>query len=156
MKQKNFKKIVVALVTILIIIQFIGVEKNTSTVSSENAIDKHYSIPANVQTLLKTSCYDCHSNNTVYPWYNNIQPVKWWVGKHINDGKKELNFDEFNTYTEKKKLHKLDEVIETIKDNEMPLKSYTIIHNDAKLSPTDKVAIEKWVNDLKNQISAGH
>jgi len=142
MKQKNFKKIAIALVVILIIIQFIGVEKNTSTVSSENAIDKHYNVPTNIQSLLKTSCYDCHSNNTVYPWYNNIQPVKWWVGKHVNNGKKKLNFDEF--------------MIETIKDNEMPLKSYTIIHNDAKLSTSDKAEIEKWVNDLKNQITDKH
>ena len=109
-------------------------------------------MPENIQNILKTSCYDCHSNNTNYPWYNKIQPVNWWLADHINEGKEELNFDEFNAYSTKKKLHKLDEVIETIKDNEMPLKSYTLIHSNAKLSENDKQEIEAWVKKIKSEI----
>jgi hypothetical protein len=111
-----------------------------------------YDVPENIQNILKTSCYDCHSNNTNYPWYNKIQPVNWWLADHINEGKEELNFDEFNAYSTKKKLHKLDEVIETIKDNEMPLKSYTLIHSNAKLSENDKQEIEAWVKKIKSEI----
>jgi hypothetical protein len=102
---------------------------------------------------LKTSCYDCHSNKTAYPWYSNIQPVKWWLADHVNSGKRHLNFDEFNTYTTKKKLHKLDEITETINNGEMPLTSYTLIHSNAKLSSTDKSEIEKWVVQVKKEIN---
>jgi len=137
----------------LIVIQFFDTDKNIATVPSENAIEKHYVVPGHVQGLLKTSCYDCHSNNTAYPWYSNIQPVKWWLADHVNSGKRHLNFDEFNTYTKEKKLKKLDEVAETVKEGEMPLSSYTIIHHNAKLSSTDKSEIEKWVVQVKKEIN---
>ena len=152
MKKSSIKKIVGAVVLLLIIIQFFGAEKNSSAVVPENAIEKHYKVPIKIQGVLKTSCYDCHSNTTVYPWYSNVQPVKWWLADHINDGKKHLNFDEFNTYTAKKKLHKLDEVVETIHKGEMPLNSYTLIHGNAKLSDAAKKEIEAWVNEVKREI----
>lgn len=152
MKKSILKKIVAAIVLLLIIIQFFGTEKNSSIVASENAITRHYSVPPKVQGLLKTSCYDCHSNNTTYPWYNNVQPVKWWLASHVTEGKKHLNFDELNTYPAKKKLHKLEEVVETINRDEMPLNSYTLIHGNAKLSDADKKEIEAWVNTVKKEI----
>ncbi|PTT19398.1 cytochrome C [Chryseobacterium sp. HMWF028] len=140
------------IVLFLIVIQFFDTDKNIAAVTSKNAIEKHYRVPAHVQELLKASCYDCHSNTTVYPWYNNIQPVKWWLQDHVNSGKRHFNFDEFNSYSKEKKLKKLDEVVETIKNGEMPLASYTIIHQNAKLSDTEKSAIEQWVKDVKKQI----
>ncbi len=152
MKKAIIKKIIGALLLVFIIIQFFGADKNISTAASENAIDKHYTVPPHIQTLLKTSCYDCHSNNTEYPWYNNVQPLKWWLASHVNDGKKDLNFDEFNTYPAKKKLHKLDEVAETINKGEMPLISYTLVHGNAKLSDADKKEIETWVREIKKEI----
>lgn len=153
MKKSFLKKIAVAVVLLLIIIQFFGTKKNISAIASENAIEKHYNVPPKIQELLKTSCYDCHSNNTTYPWYNNIQPVRWWLASHVTDGKKHLNFDEFNTYPATKKLKKLDEVAETINKGEMPLSSYTLIHGNAKLSVADKKEMETWVNDVKKKIN---
>lgn len=138
---------------LLLVIQFFDTDKNISATPSENAIEKHYQVSSHVQGLLKTSCYDCHSNHTAYPWYSNIQPVKWWLADHVNSGKRHLNFDEFNTYTKEKKLKKLDEVAETVKEGEMPLSSYTIIHHNAKLSSTDKSEIEKWVVQVKKEIN---
>lgn len=143
-----------AAIALLIVIQFWGTEKNTNSVPSENAIEKHYTVPAGVLGLLKTSCYDCHSNNTVYPWYNNIQPIKWWLASHVYEGKKHLNFDEFNTYSPDKMLHKLDEVVETVSKGEMPLSSYTLIHGNAKLSDNDRKEIESWVNLVKQEIKS--
>jgi len=141
------------IVLFLIVIQLFDTDKNISATPSENAIEKHYQVSSHVQGLLKTSCYDCHSNNTAYPWYSNIQPVKWWLADHVNSGKRHLNFDEFNTYTKEKKLKKLDEIAETVKEGEMPLSSYTIIHHNAKLSSTDKSEIEKWVVQVKKEIN---
>ena len=152
MKKSILKKATIMVIVLLVVIQFFKTKENISTQVSENAITQHYDIPKNIQNILKTSCYDCHSNNTNYPWYNKIQPVNWWLADHVNEGKRKLNFDEFNTYSTKKKLHKLDEVIETIRENEMPLKSYTLIHGDAKLSDSDKQEIETWAKKIKNEI----
>lgn len=146
------KKGALIIVLVLICIQFFDTDKNIAVTVSENAIEKHYKISAHVQGLLKTSCYDCHSNNTEYPWYNNVQPVKWWLADHVKSGKRHLNFDEFYSYPKEKKLHKLDEVAETIKEGEMPLDSYTSVHQNAKLSDADKLEIEKWVVEVKKQI----
>ncbi|TXI80355.1 MAG: cytochrome C [Crocinitomicaceae bacterium] len=140
------------IVLFLIVIQFFDTDKNIATVPSDNAIEKHYQVPVHVLGLLKTSCYDCHSNTTAYPWYNNIQPVKWWLADHVNSGKRHLNFDEFNSYSKEKKIKKLDEVAETIREGEMPLTSYTVVHQNAKLTDTQKSEIEQWVNEVKKQI----
>lgn len=148
----NLKNILTVLLLLFISIQFIDVEKNISQIQSENAIGNYYKVPAKVKSILKTSCYDCHSNNTTYPSYSKFQPVKWWLADHVNSGKRHLNFDEFNTYSREKKLEKLDEIVETVKEGEMPLASYTVIHQDAKLSASDRAEIEKWVNETKKGI----
>lgn len=139
-------------VLLLIVIQFFDTDKNIAVVPSENAIEKHYQVPDHVQGILKTSCYDCHSNTTAYPWYNNIQPVKWWLADHVNSGKRHFNFDEFYSYSKEKKLKKLDEVAETVREGEMPLTSYTVVHQNAKLNDTQKSEIEQWVKEVKKQI----
>ena len=146
------KNILTILLLLFIGIQFINVKENISQSRSENAIGNYYKIPAKVQEILKTSCYDCHSNNTSYPWYSKVQPVKWWLADHVNSGKRHLNFDEFNSYSREKKLEKLDEIVETVKEGEMPLASYTVIHQDAKLSASTRAEIEKWVSEIKKEV----
>ena len=140
------------LLLLFIGIQFIDVKKNISQDRSANAIENYEEVPAKALSILKTSCYDCHSNNTIYPSYSKVQPVKWWLADHVNSGKRHLNFDEFNSYSREKKLEKLDEIIETIKEGEMPLASYTVIHQDAKLSASDISEIEKWVNETRRDV----
>ena len=81
--------------------------------------------------MLKSSCYDCHSNHTKYPWYNNVTPVSWWIASHISEVKEELNFSEWENYTLKKKKHKLKEIIEETGEGEMPLRSYLWTHVEA-------------------------
>lgn len=146
------RKVLIAIAVGLVIIQFFRPEKNLKFSASANAIDLHYAIPKDVAGLLRTSCYDCHSNNTVYPWYSNIQPFAWWLQNHVNEGKRELNFDEFEGYDSKKKKHKLDEVIEMIQEDEMPLASYTLIHRTAVLSPQDKDKLISWARGLQKTL----
>ena len=148
----NLKNILTVLLLLFIGIQFIDVKKNISQDRSANAIENYEEVPAKALSILKTSCYDCHSNNTIYPSYSKVQPVKWWLADHVNSGKRHLNFDEFNSYSREKKLEKLDEIIETIKEGEMPLASYTVIHQDAKLSASDISEIEKWVNETRRDV----
>ncbi len=112
------KKLLWALLAILVIIQFFRPARNASPGISANDISKHYPVPAEVNMVLEKSCNDCHSNHTSYPWYSQIQPVYWWLNDHIQEGKSHLNFSEFGTYRPSRQYHKLEEVIEEIRDGE--------------------------------------
>ncbi len=143
------QKILMGLATILVIIQFIRPARNVSDTASPNDIITAYPVPEEVQVVLKAACYNCHSNNTTYPWYANIQPVGWWLQKHVNDAKKELNFSEFATYTEKRARHKFEEIGDEVSEGGMPLKSYTIMHPEARLSSGQIKTLTDWAATLK-------
>ena len=148
------KKIFLVLLVVLILIQIIRPEKNISSATSPNDISAHFNVPAGVLNILKRSCYDCHSNNTVYPWYNNIQPVAWWLADHVKEGKKEINFSEFAAYSPKKQSHTLASVVGQIKKGEMPMDSYLWIHKDAKMNDEQKNAVMAWADSLQKSIVA--
>lgn len=148
------KKILLGLLVVFVVIQFIQPEKNISKAVQANHIATKYTVPDTIENLLSVACYDCHSNNTKYPWYNNIQPVAWWLASHVNDGKKHLNFDEFTTYSLKRQDHKLEEVIESQTDHWMPLDSYTWIHKEAKLADAQSKLIIDWANETRLKIQS--
>ena len=141
---------------LLLVIQFIRPNRNESSAPTPNDISGKYSVPAEVDKILKTSCYDCHSNNTRYPWYSNIQPVAWWLADHVNEGKSELNFNEFLAYKPKKAHHKMEEVIEQLQEHEMPLKSYTLVHRDAELDDSQRKLVADWAAGIMQQIATEH
>lgn len=114
---------------------------------------KVFNVPANVQAILQTSCYDCHSNNTLYPWYARIQPGSWWMASHIKKGKEDLNFSEFGNYTKRRQLSKLKSIASSVKDGTMPLPSYIWMHGKAKLSKEEKVLITNWALKTKDSLS---
>lgn len=148
------KKILLAIGVILIIIQFIKPEKNIALGAQPNAISTKYTVPDTVNQLLSVACKDCHSNNTVYPWYSNIQPVAWWLDDHVKEGKRKFNLDEFTTYTLKRQDHKLEELIESQEDHWMPLDSYTWIHRDAALTDAQRKVLVDWANATRKQIQS--
>jgi hypothetical protein len=152
--KKFFKSFFIFLLMAFVVLQFFRSKKNISEGTSANDITTKYAVPADVMASLQNSCYDCHSNNTKYPWYNNIQPIAWWLADHIEEGKKELNFNEFASYRIGKQFRKLEEINGEIEDGAMPLISYTLIHGDAKLSPAQKTSIANWVNVLRDSIKA--
>ena len=143
---------VIALLLSLALMQFYHPAKNNNTTLSPNHISQMYAVPVDVQKVLQKACYDCHSNSTVYPWYSYVQPVSWWLTDHIKEGKKRLNYAEFGTYTLLKQSKKLKEVITEIKEDEMPLCSYTFIHQDAVLTPKEKQAVIQWATQLSGDI----
>jgi hypothetical protein len=110
-------------------------------------------VPQNVQDVLKTSCYDCHSNDTRYPWYSFIQPGAWWMAHHIEVGKKNLNFSEFGIYSKRKQQNKLRSIVNRIEDKTMPIGAYIVMHDDAKLSKDKKALIVEWVNITRDSLS---
>ncbi len=150
------KKILFALVILFIGIQFIRPAKNQSADAMVNDISTVYNKPNEVSAIMDKACNDCHSNNTVYPWYAQVQPVAWWLNDHIVEGKDELNFNEFATYSIARQYKKLEEIAEEVKEDEMPLYSYTIIHTNAKLSTAEKLTLTNWCNNLRDSIKANY
>ncbi|RZJ34788.1 MAG: cytochrome C [Flavobacterium sp.] len=152
---KVFKKILIGLLVVFVLIQFYRPARNEyHGVVPAADISKSYNVPAAQMAVLKTSCYDCHSNNTVYPWYANIQPVRFWLDDHISEGKRELNFSEFGNYPKKKQIRKLKSTVKEIKDGEMPLASYTLIHRDAALTDNEKIALITWAKSLQDSLGS--
>jgi hypothetical protein len=148
------KKFLGVLFILLIVIQFIRPAKNISTDLFASDITRIYNVPQNVSVILKKACTDCHSNNTVYPWYALIQPVGWWLNNHIKEGKRELNLSEFGAYTIARQYKRLDEMAEQVNKGEMPLTSYTLIHTNASLTDTEKHALITWCDNIRDIIKS--
>ena len=148
------KKILLFLLAAFVVIQFIHPKPNKSKGDQPNYIGKTFHVPDDVNSILKKACNDCHSNNTSYPWYANIQPVDWWLNKHIREGKKSLNLDEYINKRLRYQYHKMEEVIEMVKDKKMPLDSYTWMHKDAKLTAEEKDKLYGWANSVMDTLKA--
>jgi hypothetical protein len=149
-----FKKILLVILIAFVVIQFIRSARNTSGQVLPTDITKTVNIPDTVLNVFNNSCYDCHSDNTRYPWYINIQPIGWVMAGHIRNGKENLNFSEFGTYSERKQANKLKSIKLSIKDGSMPLPSYTMMHTGAKLSIENKNLIIDWATKAKDSIEA--
>ena len=134
---------IVKIIALILLVGFVGIQFVPTDLNQSDTVPKTDFLLVNntqesISALLQESCYDCHSNNTEYPWYNKVQPVAWFLEDHINEGKEELNFNEWDAYSNRRKNSKLKSIISQVKDDEMPLASYTLIHNDAKLSNSEK------------------
>ena len=141
------KKILIVLLVIIVIIQFIHPKRNKTKEVQPYAVSNLYPAPENVNSILVKACLDCHSNNTRYPWYTNFQPFDWWITNHIRDGKKALNLDEYTNKSLRYQFHKMEEIVEMVKDDKMPIKSYKWVHKDAKLTTEEKSALIGWADD---------
>lgn len=137
----------VIVVAVVLAIQVIPMERNVSTVPPGQSFEKTEKVPANVAAILKVSCYDCHSNNSRYPWYSGLQPGAWFMAQHIKKGRDELNFDEFNNYSKRRKKAKIKSIISQIEKDEMPLKSYRMMHGNARLSADEKKELLDFFRD---------
>lgn len=154
-----FRKILIGVLVILVIIQFIRPKKNLSD-DQTHSIALKYPVSGEVKELLRVACEDCHSNKTAYPWYVNIQPVAWFLDNHVQEGKAELNFSTFTKLPVAVQNHKFDEIIEMVEEKEMPLKSYTFfgLHENANLSDQQRAVLVNWAKQqmtmLKNEYPA--
>ena len=147
---KLYKKILLGSLLAFIIIQFIRPTKNSGGAILATDITRTMKVPDNVLKVFKNLCYDCHSNDTRYPWYVNIQPMGWLMADHIKEGKANLNFSEFGTYSKRKEANKLRAIAKSINDGSMPISSYTIMHTDAKLDEENKKMISNWVSKARD------
>jgi hypothetical protein len=147
------KKILLTSGILFIVIQFIRPGYNKSSQILTTDISKVITIPDTVLTLLKNACYDCHSDNTDYPWYSNVQPMGWLMAYHIKQAKNQLNFSAFGSYPQRRQLSKLDGIANSIKDDIMPLKSYKIMHKSARLSAVEKSLLINWTQQSIDSLS---
>jgi len=150
--KKIFKTIGFLLLIALIAIQFFHPKKNIHAGDQPNAVSKKFPVSDDVKIILDKACMDCHSNNTRYPWYSNIQPVAWWLNDHVIDGKKELNFDEYINRRPRFQYRRMEQTIDLVKKREMPLDSYTWTHKDAILSEEEKTKLFDWAQSVMDTL----
>lgn len=146
---KLLKNICLGVVLVLIAMQFYSPTKNISSGDHTIIFIKETNPSLRLKAVFETSCYDCHSNNTTYPWYNNVAPISYWIADHVNEGKEHLNFSEWDSYSMDKKDHLLEEIEEVVKQGEMPLTEYAYLHSDAKLSDIEVNELVEWVKQTR-------
>ena len=147
------RKILIGLIAVFIIIQFFRPTRNLSDDTSKD-VSTVYPVPDDVKEILQRACNDCHSNKTRYPWYAEVQPVAWWLNDHIVDGKRHLNLSNFTALRAATQKKKMEDCMEQIKKDEMPLDSYTWIHKDAILSESEKQKLNAWCSQIIDTLKA--
>ena len=154
--RSRFKKVLLLVVVVLFVafvaIQFWRIDTTPIPIVQADTIQAGITVPPDVDMVLTRSCGDCHTNSTVYPWYSQVQPVAWWLGSHIAEGRQQLNFSTFNTYTARRKRNKLEAICDQVKKGDMPLPSYTWVHRNAVLTDSEKDAICKWTESAAAQV----
>lgn len=147
------KKILIALLVVLVVLQFFQIDKTNPAVDESKDFLKTQNTPEEIASIIKTSCYDCHSNESNYPWYSNVQPAGWFLKDHIDEGRRELNFSTFTDYELKRQDHKLEECIEYIEKDEMPLGSYTLLHREAALTEAQKNTLIEYFKSVRTKLN---
>lgn len=142
--KKLFRYILIFLFVVFLTMQFFQPKKNLGILSTGKDLFSQVYVNDTIKALLETSCFDCHSNHTNYPWYGQISPVSVFLNKHVTEGKKELNFSEWRDYSHKDKISKLVDIYDEVEGGDMPLESYLKIHKDAILSKHEREMIMSW------------
>ncbi len=148
------RKILIVVLILLFFIQFIRPARNNGAEATPTDITHYVTVPDTVMHILQRSCYDCHSNHTVYPWYVNINPVGLWLKNHIDDGKRAINFSDLSSFDKRKLNHRLGDIAEEVESGDMPLSSYTLIHRYAKLDSNEINLIKQWTVQAKTELGS--
>jgi len=135
------RKILVPIILLLGVVQFIPHEHPAVNTDSQHAFK---ATETEVQNILDKACMDCHSNATRYPWYVNVVPINYLIDNHVKEGREHLNFSEWNTYPPHDRKKHAEEIVEVVKEKEMPLLSYWLIHWDAKLTDAEREALIRY------------
>ena len=147
--KRILKRFLVVSLIALVGIQFVPADVNKQEFIPDADFRYVYDVPDNLVNILKNSCYDCHSNNTNYPWYSHIQPIRLMMDHHVEEGKEELNFSEFGNYSERRKRNKLRSITEQIEKGKMPLPSYLWLHSEATINQSQIDSILSFLNEVK-------
>lgn len=146
--KKVIKYLVILIIIAFVVIQFFGPDRTTASNMTPDDINKKMQVPVNIQGIFKRSCYDCHSNETKWPWYSSVAPVSWVIADDITKGKAKMNFSEWGKMKESKQEERLSDICEQINEDKMPLPKYLLLHKDDALSKAEKDTIYSWVKSL--------
>ena len=149
---KLLRIFLIVLVVAFIALQFVPNKMPKNAVAGKDDLISSGVLPSTISSILRTSCYDCHSNQTSYPWYSKVAPASWLLAKDIREGRDDLNFSEWGSYSKRHQIGKLRKIKEEVTSGDMPLKNYLLIHRHAKLSPEQKNALAKWTEDMTKKI----
>jgi hypothetical protein len=153
--KKSIKVLIWILVAGLIVIQFVPLNRENPASEQKMDLLNYTQAPEQVSTLLTNSCYDCHSNQTKWPWYSRIAPVSFVVVNHVNEGRDHLNFSDWGNFDPEDQFAILKHMRKAIEKGGMPLKGYVKLHDEANLSDEDKALIYDWIDNLKEEIQTG-
>lgn len=151
---KAMKWSATALLILFVAAQFVRPAKTNPVFDEANAIQVHVEMDAEVSAILSRACYDCHSNKTDWPWYSKVAPMSWLVISHVNDGRRHLNFSEWEKYDRSKAVKKLHEIDEEVGIKAMPLSSYTLLHSEARLSDQERTLVSNWAKAASTRLEA--
>lgn len=151
-KGKVVKMVIGVLLALFILIQFIPFEFPEKSFDSSNDLILFHPSDQEVKDIVKTSCYDCHSYETRYPWYSYVAPVKWLVIQDIREGREELNFSEWKKMEKREQIKMLEEIKEEVEGGSMPLPIYKLMHGNARLSDEEKIKLSEWATAKTDEI----
>lgn len=152
MKRIPWKKIFIGLLAILIILQFFPIDKSQPAVDNSKDFITITQPPAEIATLLKEACYDCHSYEVKFPWYTNVAPISYWIKGHIDNGVKKLNYSIWADYNSKKAHHKLDESVEMMENQWMPIYTYKWMHSEGRLTDEEYTKLKDFFSSEMEKI----
>jgi hypothetical protein len=136
--RRVLKMMGIGVAAFLLLAQLVPIDRTNPPVESD------VKAPPEIDRSLRVACYDCHSNETVWPWYSHVAPISWLLAYDVKEGRAELNFSTWQLYDDKKQQKKLKEIVETVNDGEMPSWYYVIIHREARLADKDRQALVAW------------
>ena len=145
----KLKNIIIFLIAFLGLAQFFNIDKNNPKVSSSLDFLAVENPPHNISKMIKNECYDCHSNETNYPWYTDYAPISWWIKSNINGGREYFNFSEWGTLSIKEKTAKMQACFEAIEEEEMPVLLYIMMHEEAQFSSAQNDSLMNWFKNIE-------
>ena len=150
---KIWKYLLGGTILLFILIQFIPNELPEVITDNPGDLIGSGIVSDEVASMLKKSCYDCHSNTTKYPWYSYVAPVSWLVAKDTREGRNEVNFSIWNEYEMMDKLAVLDDIYSEVEEEHMPMPIYTLLHSEAKLDAAQRQKIMEWAETTMDIIA---
>ena len=149
---KLLRILLLSLLIAFVALQFVPNKMPENTEAGKDDLIASGVLPSDISSILRTSCYDCHSGQTSYPWYSKVAPASWLLAKDIREGREDLNFSEWGSLSKRRQVRNLGKIKEEVTKDNMPLKNYLLIHRNAKLSPGQKTALISWTEDMTKKI----
>ena len=151
--RKTLKWIAIGLLTLFLAAQFYQPERSNPQVDESKTIFATLNVPTDVKAILDRSCTDCHTNNTIWPWYSYVAPVSWLTARDVKNGRSSMNLSVWGTYKKTKQAGKLDEISEQLSADNMPLKPYRMMHPGSVLSKEEIELVSRWAEKERDRLS---